>query len=443
MGHSRIRARGAEQALSGGSRRSGSLATGRVASVALPMVEGSGRGQRLPFQRWELVLGAGVVAILAAIAINGLSEVGPYDFGGYYGGAPAAILNGNPWSDPNWVFFPFVAPVMAVVSKLFTVDEGAWTMTVLNILSWAALLTTTWAWLRRQGLGRAFWWVSLFAAVAYGPVASSVWWKQTSLPIFAFCVLGFAAIRRGRPGVGGFLVGAALAFKPFVPFLPLALLAWRQTRRAGLIVVGWFVGLSFGGLGFLAWRGHDLGLLDPFDAYRRVSNRIAEPAGLHVCNAGNVSPLGVACRALGSESFGAERLVVTLAVVALGVVGWRVLRDEPGTSWRVFAFACLLSPLLAPTTFPHEALLLVSPMFVLLTYEFRRDHASRQYWAALVGALLLADLDWTPGGTALGRVKVLLLGRDNPPLSRGAGSTRLRYRYGLRYRLSWWSEPAD
>ena len=170
--------------------------------------------------------------------------------------------------------------------------------------------------------------------------------------------------------------------------LPLALLARRDTRRAGVLSLAAVAGFSMCGLIFLASRARDVQVLSPFTSYENFQAK-----GTHwVFSQENFSPRGLLCRlATRTDEPLLTRGVATLAVLILILVANRVLADRPGTSWEVFGLACLLSPMVGPVAWAHYQIVEL-PLLVLLMCQFLETKAPWWWWALLAGAYVLSDL---------------------------------------------------
>ena len=160
---------------------------------------------------------------------------------------------------------------------------------------------------------------------------------------------------------------------------------------------------------FLAWRARNLRDLSPIPALQTFLERPIQWA----CHPENYSPYSLVCRASGGQYFGWQRLVTTAGVLLLILMAVDVIRGHPGRSWVIFAFACLLSPMVSPIAWSHYQILLL-PMFVLLAAEFALRGASMIQWLSVAAAYLLAELAWRPLGTLVGAFRYLVNGqREN------------------------------
>src|SRR5206468_5077833 len=99
------------------------------------------------------------------------------------------------------------------------------------------------------------------------------------------------------------LIGLSVALKPLALLLPVALLLRRETRKAGAIAAAVAVALTVAGQWFLAWRAHDVSLLNPAHAYFDFARKTATPSRSLACHPGNIAPQGTSCRLLGTGAW--------------------------------------------------------------------------------------------------------------------------------------------
>ena len=203
--------------------------------------------------------------------------------------------------------------------------------------------------------------------------------------------------RQGRSIGPAALIDLSIAIKPIIILLPLALLIRSESRKTGWWAIGWIVGLMALAQAFLAWRARNLRDLSPIPALQTFLERPIQWA----CHPENYSPYSLVCRASGGQYFSWQRLVTTAGVLLLILMAVDVIRGHPGRSWVIFAFACLLSPMVSPIAWSHYQILLL-PMFVLLAAEFALRGASMIQWLSVAAAYLLAELTWRPLGTLVG-----------------------------------------
>jgi hypothetical protein len=164
---------------------------------------------------------AGLVALWAWRAF---ADSSTYDGGLAYVGGQFAWASGHPEHWFSWTGIPFLAAVMAVITRLMSAATMAHLLTGLNV---ALVVGTVAIVLRRlRGvLSPKWWWALAVALLSYAPMMSSVWWKQFNIIALVLALGGFELLRRGRPHQSGALIGLSLAVKPLVILLPFVLLA--------------------------------------------------------------------------------------------------------------------------------------------------------------------------------------------------------------------------
>jgi hypothetical protein len=393
--------------------------------AAAPRADRPGPLMRLrgSFSGWE-VAPALLLALLAVSSIlYAATRPGTYDIGLAYAGGAEAFRSGHPEVVFTWVSTPFLALLMALLSRAVSADQAAAAYNLLNLALAIGLVAAVWARLRGQ-VGPALWWASLFAAVVFAPLSSSLWWKQFNLLALVLVVAGFALIRSRRPLegetptsvgrarqsrpkahprrrdlAGTALIGLSISIKPVVFLLPLLLLLRRDTRRAGLYTLAWIIGFQALGQLFLAYRARDLATLWPSAAIANFSIKSLPQTNGWACAHENFSPTSTLCRLVGSAAdWTLQRAAVFAVVLLFTVLLLRLLTSAPGRSWDLFAAACLLSPMFSPIAWNHYQLFL-APMMLLLAVELPRDRGALPRWVLLAVAYLLAELIWTPVGT--------------------------------------------
>jgi hypothetical protein len=312
------------------------------------------------------------------------------DFGLAYAGGVEAWSSGHPQRLLTWTATPLLAVVMAGVTRIASVEVASRAFMVVDLVVWGVLLYAVWSRLRDRVSAR-FWWSTLVTAAIFAPAISTIFWLQPNLIVFGLALGGFVLVGRRDPAAG-LLIGLSIALKPIVVLLPLALLLRRQTRTAGAWAIATTAGLSFAGLGFLAWRAGDLSLLNPFDYLAGFLSKGRGP--IAACVPENYSPVALLCR-LGVEP---STLVTIGVAAALVLAGWLLIRrlpDSPDARWEMFGLACLLSGMLGPIDWASYGVLM-APLFLLLAYRFWRESAPSPLWIALGLAFLLAELVWDP-----------------------------------------------
>jgi hypothetical protein len=368
------------------------------------------------FRRWEIALAVLLGGGALLWALPTLWSGRGLDFGMAYRGGQAAWASGHPEAVHTWMSTSFLALMMALVSQLLPLPIAVRVHTALNLALAATVIVVVWRELRGQ-LPRTAWWLTLAAAVFFAPLVSTVGYKQFNLLALGLALGGFALVRRDRMATGGALIAASICLKPVAALLVPALLLRRDTRAAGGHAVAWIAALTLASQCFLALRAGDVGLLAPQHAISDYAQRSSP----WILQSGNYAPLGLLCRLAGLEAASRgwvfERAVVGLFVVLLALLAADALRDQPGRSWDVFAYACLLSPMISPVAWTHYQLLL-APLFLLLACRFTLENARWPFWVLLGCAYLLAELVVEPWGTLPGGIRFLLTGESETAIDR-------------------------
>ena len=302
---------------------------------------------------------------------------------------------------------PFLAGVMALVSRVLSVRATAIAVTALSVIAWVGAAGIM---LRRirPSVDPLWWWVTAFGLATFAPLMSTVWWKQFNVIALVLAAGGFELARRRRSGFAGAAIGLSIALKPMVILLPFALLVSRASRRAGALAIAWVVGLNVAAQALMAARAHSLATLDPFTGLRNFLNK-AKP-NLFSCLPVNFSPGSLLCRQVhGIEYWTLQRIVVWIFLFLLAAWVFDSLRGRGGLSWASFAFICALSAMTSPFEWTHYQVML-APLFVLLFFNFSREGAGPGAWAGLAVALVLASMLWEPYGTLFGTVRHILTG---------------------------------
>jgi hypothetical protein len=336
---------------------------------------------------------------LALIAVS-LHYTG--DFGVAYRNGIEAWATGRPLRLELWTGTPFLALVMASITRVAPEFVAARVYMAVDLSVWLLLMAKVWFRLHGNVPAR-FWWLTLAACAVFAPAISTIFWLQFNLVVFALGLGGFVLIAR-HDRAAGLLIGMSLALKPVLILLPLALLLRRRSRVAGAWAIATSAVLNVFGLVFLAWRAGDWRVLNPF-AYLEgfLSNG---RASITACVVENYSPIALLCR-LGVPP---STAVSVLVAVAVAVAGWLLIRNLPETAegeWEVFAAACFLSTLVGPIAWNHYGLL-TGPLFLLVAYQFWREGAPRSLWVGLGIAFLLTELVWDPLSSIAGASVPLL-----------------------------------
>lgn len=321
------------------------------------------------------------------------------DFGLAYHGGVEAWASGHPERVFSWFSTPFLALVMALVTRVVSEQAGAHVFLGLNLLLWAALLVAVWS--RLDGRVPPAWWCgTLVAAAVFSPGISSILWLTFNLVAFGLALGGFVLIGR-HDKLAGLLIGASLAIKPILLLVPLALLLRRESRSAGVWSIVAAAVLSVAGLVFLAWRAGDWSAADPVAYLAAFAAKGRGP--LAACVVQNYSPVAFPCR-LGIPT----PAVATLAIAAgVGLIGW-LLAQRVGRGWEFFALGCLLSPMVGPIEWASYQLLF-GPLMLLLAYQFWAERAPARMWVYLTAAFLMTEMVWDPFESLAGAPIVVLV----------------------------------
>jgi hypothetical protein len=350
----------------------------------------SAASERPPFRpARQLHLLAPLTAALALIPIA-VSIRHTADFGLAYQGGVEAWASGHPERVSTWFSTPFLAFVMAVITRLTSEVVGAHLFLALNVLLWGGLLVAVWSQLHGR-VPSLWWWGTLVAAAVFSPGISTIFWLNFNLVVFVLALGGFVLIGR-HDRWAGLLIGVSLASKPILLLLPLALLMRRESRSAGVWALVVAAVFSAGGLAFLAWRAGDWTVLDPVPYLADFADKTRRP--FVTCVIQNYSQQAFLCR-LGVPPSTALTAGLAAAVVGIGYWLTRRFRNSPGRAWELFAAACLLSPMLGPIQWATYQLLF-APLMLLLAYQFWAEGAPRRLWVFLVVAFLMTDAVWDP-----------------------------------------------
>jgi hypothetical protein len=357
-----------------------------------------------------------VLVLCGLLALTGLvlwwilrayNEPAPADLGLAYQGGQVAWATGHPEHLSTWISTPFLGAVMAVVSRLMDVGTAADLLDTINLVLVVGMVASVLHRLRTV-LSPAWWWVAAFAMITFGPMLSTVWWKQFNLIALAGALAGFYLIRERRESSGAALIGLSIAVKPLAILLPFVLLARRETRRAGAMTLGWLVAANALAQGFMALRANDFATLNVLPVLKNFADK-SKPENVWACHAENFAPGSLLCRLAGGQNWNIQHIIVWAAVALLG--GWvaDALRDRRMVSWEVFAFTCAISTMISPIAWTHYQVML-APLFVLLLVRFATEGASFATWSGLVVAFVLASLMWQPFGTSIGSLRHLIDG---------------------------------
>jgi hypothetical protein len=381
-------------------------ATASSAGGALPE---STRHSALPALRDPRVL-VGLLVLLIPVAWwtwRSFHEGGTLDLGLAYTGGQVALATGHPEHLNTWISLPFLGAVMAIVTRLMSVQSAADLLNVLNLVLAVSTVAVVLVRLRAM-LSPLWWWLAAFGMVTFGPLLSTVWWKQFNLISLVGALAGFYLIRARHTVKGSGLIGLSIAIKPLAVLLPFVLLARRETRRAGVLTLGWVVALSMLAQGFMATRAGNLATLNVFPVLRNFTEK-SKLGNILACHPENFAPGSLLCRLAGGQNENLQHVVVWAAIALLGAWVVDALRGRSMVSWDVFAFTCAMSTMVSPIAWSHYQLML-APLFVLLFVRFVTEGASVSTWSGLIAAFVLASLMWQPFGSSIGAVRTLIDG---------------------------------
>lgn len=368
--------------------------------------EGLPAGIHPVVSKLEAAIGCALAAIAyAAFSIPSIISAlqGQYwDTGLAYSGGQLAWATGHPENLATWMSTPFLGVLMAIASRFLSATGATIAVTLLNVLAATLLVSATW-WSLRTRVTRKFWWATLVAALVFAPVISTIWWDQFNLLSLFFAASASALMKyRGRNSLAGLSMAVSILIKPVAILIPVAFLLKKDSRRAGIWTVVWGIVLTGFAQAFLAWRAHSFSTLSPLGALGNFLTK-SKLAYTWVCAPENFSPQSLLCRSglSGSSMFTLQRVAVEIGVLFLCWVVYDTLRHERGASWRIFAAAAALSPMVSPLAWSHYQLLLFPP-FLVLAYELRNSRPRAILWAGLGIAFLLTELVWHPYGTLPG-----------------------------------------
>ncbi len=343
----------------------------------------------------------GAIAICLVIGLwawRAFSDPKTYDFGLAYLAGQVAWDTGHPESLFSWTGTPVLAAAMASTSRVWDETAASRLLTGLNVALVAGTIAVV---VRRlRDVVSPLWvWIVALGLASFGPVLSTVWWKQFNIIVLVLALGGFAALRRDRTVLSGGLIGLSVAIKPLAILLPFVLLARRSTRPAGIWACVYAVGLSLGALGLLALHAHSLGAFDPLPTIENFADKSKPRYGL-ACAGVNFSPQALLCRTFGSPHWTLLELVAWAAIGVLAVWVVKALRGYDTASWESFAFACAFSVMVSPIDWSHYQVML-APLFVLSIVRFTTTRTEAVFWVGLAAAFVLASLMWSPYGTLL------------------------------------------
>lgn len=326
------------------------------------------------------------------------------DTGLAYHAGTLAWATGHPERLPSWDGMPFLVATMAVVGRVLS-ERSSTDLDILLNTAAAVTAATIFLVRARRLLAPGWWWAAAFALLSFGPLMSSVWWKQFNLIALGLAVGGFDLARRRRPAAAALAIGLSISIKPLVFLLPLAMLARRDTRRVAAGAIAWVIGLDLAAQALLALRAHSLAVFNPLTGARNLIDKTSSAGNIFLCHPINFAPTQLLCRLDGGfQHWTLLRLAAVALVALLGLWVIDALRGRHALSWEVLAFTCPLSVMLSALAWTHYQIML-APLFLLLLFRFSREGASPGAWAGLAAAYVLASLMWEPYGTIVSAIR--------------------------------------
>lgn len=241
-------------------------------SARTPTTKGEERDHHI------LLIDCAVILVVGVWAWRAFSDPNTYDFGLAYVGGQIAWSTGHPETWFSWTGTPVLAAAMASTTRLWGVTTAGRLLTCLNIVLVVGTIGIVVRRLRNV-LSPLWLWIVALGLASFGPVLSTVWWKQFNIIALVLALAGFAALRRGRAQLSGGLIGFSVAVKPLAILLPFVLLARRQTRPAGIWACIYAVGLNLGAQGLLALHAHSAGVFNPLTSLQISPTSRSLPRG--------------------------------------------------------------------------------------------------------------------------------------------------------------------
>lgn len=366
-----------------------------------------GRSAGLPGGRSPLVL-LGLLCLAAVIGWwtwRALHDPFARDTGLAWDAGRLAWATGHPERLSTWNGMTFLAATMAILGRLVSRHQAGYAVTAVNLACAVGLATVVLRALRRR-LPGAWWWVVALALVSFGPLMSTVWWKQFNLVALTLAAGGFELARRERRAAAAFAIALSVSIKPLIFLLPVFMLIRRETRRIGVSALVWVVVLDVAGQALMALRAGNLAALDPTIGPRNLIHKTSAAGNVFLCHPLNFSPTSIFCRLNGGfQHWTLQRVAVLMFVGLLAVWVIQALRNRSPLSWEVFAFAGPLSVMLSALAWPHYQIML-APLFILLVVRLAEDGRPGE-WIGLVVAFALASVIWAPFGNLLDGIRNL------------------------------------
>lgn len=266
-----------------------------------------------------------------------------------------------------WLFRPFA-----------NIDFSAaaiWWLAINMILSCASILLVVLAHPGSAGSPYRFWWISviIFIGLTFQPILDNLWHGNISaLILFCFCLF-YLLLRRGRPGLAGFVLGLFVPLK-LTPAVFILYFLWRRNWRLvigaivgslAIVAVTWFtVGLP----GLVGFAKMILAQLQA-GGVAAFNNQSISGFLLHALTKGNVN---------GWETITVPQWITVvryvLVLVLVGAVVWVMRRRPEKLSHPELAedldLGLLIAVLLlaSPITWYHYYVWLFLPLVIVLGY---------------------------------------------------------------------------
>ena len=188
-----------------------------------------------------LLIDCAVILVVGVWAWRAFSDPNTYDFGLAYVGGQIAWSTGHPETWFSWTGTPVLAAAMASTTRLWGVTAAGRLLTCLNIVLVVGTIGIVVRRLRNV-LSPLWLWIVALGLASFGPVLSTVWWKQFNIIALVLALAGFAALRKGRAQLSGGLIGFSVAIKPLAILLPFRTLGTPPDTPGGHLGVhlcGW------------------------------------------------------------------------------------------------------------------------------------------------------------------------------------------------------------
>ena len=160
------------------------------------------------FKAWEIL--PALVLVTGAIVQVVWMDPRHWDLALAYRGGLEAWSSGHPEWIRSWMSTPLLALVMALVAHGVSEDQATLGIVVLSLATIGIALWAVWKPLR-MSLPVPLWWTTLALAGFFAPTLSCLFYKQINIFVFGVVLGGFAAVRARRAGLGGSLIGFAVA----------------------------------------------------------------------------------------------------------------------------------------------------------------------------------------------------------------------------------------